>query len=461
MLYRQGIRNYLASTFPTRRFSFVVDPKCLPLFQKTTYESALQLVIDLKLVAPPVDVLILFPDYLADPPTQTLAEDLSPIVSRISEPADLPPYVPNSSIPDEFRQRLLENQEDAVLARKLLALSESLQADGIITSSKLLIDAQYEIYNYEGIRVVPLNDFADLIEVCAHGHSIFWSASDHNLPFNIDIFYVLAHWKNSRLANWFNKKRSRIDNDELNDQLRSALLNRYPFILYSRDMVRFYQLQKDHYDRRDSTDRFSNPLSYYVNAFYLFLWGMLEQLTLIAKYTYGLSIQERECGIKSQNFWKELRGKDSALEDFLSKPQIDEWVNAMADMRHAAAHKIIPMPTNVLTHTDDSRKSDEEILAIIKEDDPDSLMLGFSLSPEIVSSEMLQWVQQTAISQWRLNKMKVLMNHTVLIKGKSGDYFRSPVGSIDYDLIMLTAIMDAFVVKLFSGYKFKPQESPK
>lgn len=461
MLYRQGIRNHLASTLPARRFSFVVDPRCLPSFQQAPYESALQLIIDLKLISSPVEILLLFPDYLADPPTQTLAESLSPIVSRIGEPADLSPYIPNSSIPDEFLQRLLESQEDAVLARKLLALSKSLQADGVITSSKLLIDAQYEIYNYECIRVVPLNEFADLIEVCAHGHSFFWSASNHNLPFNVDVFYVLAHWKNSRLANWFNNNRARIDNDELNDQLRSALLNRYPFILYSRDMVIFYQLQTDHYDRRNSINRFGTPLGYYVNAFYLFLWGMLEQLTLIAKCTYDLKIDERDCGIKNSTFRKALKEKCFPLENFLSKPSVHEWIDAMADMRHTAAHKIIPMPTDVLTHTEESRKSDEEIFAIIKEDDPDSLMLGLSIPPEILSPELSKWVQQQAIFKWRLDKMKVLLSHTVLLKGKRGDYFRSPVGSIDYDLIMLAAIMDAFVVKLFSDYKFKPQESPK
>ena len=461
MLHRQGIRNYHASTFPVRRFTFVVDPKCLPFFQKTPYESALQLVIDLKLVSPPVEVLLLVPDYLADPPTQALAENLSPVVSRIDEPADLSPYIPNSSIPDELRQRLLENQEDAVLARRLLALSDGLQADGVITSAKLLIDAQYSIYQYENIRVVPLSEFADLIEVCAHGHSIFWSASDHNFPFTCDVFYVLAHWKNSRLSNWFNTNQGRISNDELNNQLRSAFLNRYPFILYSRDMVRFYQLQKDHYDRRDPVDRFFIPLGYYVNSFYLLLWGMLEQLTLIAKYAYGLTIDERSCGIRSKKFWEELKKTDPTLEIFLLEPSIDEWINGMADMRHTAAHKIIPMPTSVLTHTEDSKKSDEEILAIIKEEDPDSLMLDFHIPPQILSPETVKWIQQNAIFRWRLDKMKVLMSHTVLIKGKCGDYFRSPVVSVDYDLSMLTAIMDAFVIKLFSNYKFKPQESPK
>jgi len=456
MLFRQGIRNYLASTFPTRRFSFVIDPKCLTFFQETTYESALQLVIDLQLVSPPVEVTILFPVYLADPSTQALAEHLDPIVSRIKEPEDLSPYIPDSAIPEDFRQRLLQDHEDAVLARKLLALSKSLKADGVITASELLIDGQYSIYQHEFVRIVPLDEFADLIEVCAHGHSIFWSASNHSLAFNADVFYTLAHRKNSRLANWFNNIQGRIANDVLKEQLRGAFLNRYPFILYSRDMIRFYQLEKDYQSRRDLLNRFSIPLGYYVNAFYLFLWGMLEQLTLIAKYAKGLKIDERECGIKSVNFWKELSAKDPALEGFLAKTSVHNWLDAMADMRHTAAHKIIPMPTRVLAHTDDSKKSDEEIFAIIKEEDPDSLLLNSSVSPNV-----LAWIQQQAIFDWRLDKMKSLMEHTVFIKGKSGEYFRSPVISVDYDLAMLTAVMDAFVVKLFSDYKFESSAPSK
>jgi len=217
-------------------------------------------------------------------------------------------------------------------------------------------------------------------------------------------------------------------------------------------MVRFYQLQKDYYSRQDSLNRFSIPLGYYVNAFYLFLWGMLEQLTLITKYVKDLQIDDRECGIKSGSFWNELRKKDSTLEAFLSMTSVHEWIDTMADMRHTAAHKIIPMPTRVLMPTEESKESDEEILAIVKQEDPESLLH----SP--LPSKMLEWVQQHLIFNWRLGKMKTLMEHTVLIKGKSGDYFRSPVISVDHDLLMLTAVMDAFVVKLFSDYKF---ESPK
>jgi len=173
MLFRQGIRNYLSSTFPTRKFSFVIDPKCLPFFQQPTYENALQLVIDLRLVSPPVEIAILFPAHLADHATCALAESLEPIVSRIEEPKDISPYVPCSAMPEELRKRLLQDQEEAVQARALLALSRHFQADGIVTLSQLLVDAQYSIYQHDSTRVVPLNEFADIVEVCAHGHSNF------------------------------------------------------------------------------------------------------------------------------------------------------------------------------------------------------------------------------------------------------------------------------------------------
>jgi hypothetical protein len=37
----------------------------------------------------------------------------------------------------------------------------------------------------------------------------------------------------------------------------------------------------------------------------------------------------------------------------------------------------------------------------------------------------------------------------VVVKGRSGTYIRGAVISIDYDLAMLEAVMDAFLVALF------------
>ena len=73
-------------------------------------------------------------------------------------------------------------------------------------------------------------------------------------------------------------------NQDLRDFLHSALLNRYSFMLYSRDMLMFYDLQKDFYSRRGLLQRYGMAIGYYVtNFFYLLLWGMLDHVTIITE----------------------------------------------------------------------------------------------------------------------------------------------------------------------------------
>lgn len=45
--------------------------------------------------------------------------------------------------------------------------------------------------------------------------------------------------------------------------------------------------------------------------------------------------------------------------------------------------------------------------------------------------------------------MKTVAPDVVVVKKEKGGYIRSGVASVDYDLEMLTAIMDAFLVALF------------
>jgi len=113
-------------------------------------------------------------------------------------------------------------------------------------------------------------------------------------------------------------------------------------------MIRFYELQRDYFLRRGER-RFHLMLGYYLSNYYMLLWGMLDQLTIIAKYAYNLSIKEKTCGINSNKFWNKLN--EPKLYKFISESKISEWIDIMAEMRHHAAHKGIKVPTELLIET--------------------------------------------------------------------------------------------------------------
>jgi len=365
MLERKTLHQTIPLT-PTRQFTLIVDPESIPLLKVSPHIACLQLIGDLKSTDPPVIIHLLSPEFLASETVQPIYEELKSHVSRIREPNDELSFNLDQNIPKEFRDRLLDNDRESKISLNLLALAEGIKADGILTTTKALIDGRYSIYQYHQIRMVPLPEFADLVEICAHGHSVFWSASHTERYLTFDVFYPIVHWKNSRYTKWFDAHQKTPKNEELSTNLRGALLNRYPFLLYARDMMRFYELQKDFYNRLGLYERFGMAIGYHVTAFYFLLWGMLEQLTIIAKYVRNLKVDEKVCGIRSKSYWDELGPIEPGLKSFIESPIIGKWINTMADMRHTAAHRMLAIPAPFLEETEDSKKSDEEILQTIK-----------------------------------------------------------------------------------------------
>ncbi len=439
MTFERGTPGNTLSTFPTRQFTFVLDPGCLTALEDP-YTGVLELIADLRRADPPVWIFLIYPAYLA-PTAERRPTGLEEILTAVREPPATPSFILDSAIPAAIHDRLLDGTEQSSIALNLLALADALQADGVVTGSARLTQARYVLRQHHRIRIVPLEESADVLEVCAHGHSIFWSATNADRRLDFDAFYILSHWKAKRLFEWFSVVQAGLPDDDLREYLRSALLNRYPFLLYSRDIVRFYELQQDYYSRRGLLQRFGLGIGYHATAFYLLLWGMLDHLTVIAKYARNLTVGERDCGIRSRAFWQEFEPKEPGLAKFVFNGRIAQWITVMADMRHAAAHRTVTMPAPMLMHTAESKKSDEEILEIVRKEKA----LFYTTLP----AEMIKALEPQFIWHWRISKMKTVAPSMVLIKGQSSEYFRDPVVSIDYDLAMLTAVLDAFLVALF------------
>ena len=280
-----------------------------------------------------------------------------------------------------------------------------------------------------------------MVEVIAHGHSIFWSTESPERRLTSDVYYPMNHWKQKRLANWYWPKQQKFDED-LRANVHSALINRYALIAYSRDMVRFYELQLDYYHRRGLWRAFGTLLGYHMTNFYLYLWGMLEHLTLIAKYEKKLALEERACGILSPKFWEEFGKLDPILRAHICEGLIREWIAAMADARHAAAHRAMLLPNDIVVETEESKKSDSEISAILRKEDP-----GFY---KLLPKEMIEVLEPQKIAHWRHWKLRTIATNAVVVKKESEGYIRFAVMSIDHDLMLLNAVIDAFLVRLFS-----------
>jgi len=99
------------------------------------------------------------------------------------------------------------------------------------------------------------------------------------------------------------------------------------------------------------------------------------------------------------------------------------------------------LPHTLARHTPESELSDDEVRARLREEDPEF----YDLIPE----DMVAPFDPLRIWHWRTEHTKTLADNVVVVKGRSGTYIRGAVISIDYDLAMLEAVMDAFLVALF------------
>ncbi len=171
------------------------------------------------------------------------------------------------------------------------------------------------------------------------------------------------------------------------------------------------------------------------------LWGLLEQLTFIAKHKLSLKIKDRDCGIKKKAFKDEIAKYKPDLKNFIESKPIDDWIDYLAEMRHSAAHQVIPMPAPLLVETEDSRKSDEEIREILKKEIPVLYSPG--------NEETIKALEPLHIFHWRISRMKTIGQHVLRIKRKDGTYITDPVISVDHNLERANAVLDAFLVCLF------------
>ncbi|HSB71110.1 MAG TPA: hypothetical protein VLT62_17415, partial [Candidatus Methylomirabilis sp.] len=98
-------------------------------------------------------------------------------------------------------------------------------------------------------------------------------------------------------------------------------------------------------------------------------------------------------------------------------------------------------PGNRNGKTEDSKKSDAEIAEVLRKEEPEL----YRMIPE----ELVREPEPQRIWHWRLRKMEVLGDNIVVVERKSARYIRGAVESVDYDLAILNAVIDAFLVGIF------------
>ena len=338
-------------------------------------------------------------------------------------------------ISEDFRGELLGESDEAKQARYLIVLANKVAADGIVTDNSLLLKCKYALYQYHKIKIYDHHGFWDILDVIAVGNEVYISIRSDwkNIP--LEVYYMQVHWKGSKWARWYFSHCEEYQDRDLREMFRSALLNRYSFVAYARDMVLYGDLQQDSYFRKGVKEGHSMFLNYHLTTFYLMLWGMLEHVTSIVNLVFDLGLRKRECGIRSPKLWARLSENYQNHVNVYNE-KYKEWVEVMADMRHAAAHRTLYLPAVLLEETKESKMSDQEIIAALKDE-------GTEIEPMGVEGlDEAAW--QLRIYEWRRTRAKEIASSVIFVEGENRSYWRSPIASIDYDFLKMNSVIDLF-----------------
>lgn len=437
----------IAPTLPTRDFILALDPHSADDLLPYPLSGAVMLAAALTQLDPPINIRFVLPGYLAtsvhlDVAEHLLVEIRGAPLSILADETTVPALQLSRDLRRSIRERIERGAEGDCRALRLLNLAHHLKADGIVTTIPSLVEARYLLLHHHKCRIVLPTELPDFVEVCARGHGVSCSATVAPTWLAPDILYQYAHWKARPLFEWFNAVAARISDATLKELLRSALLNRYAFILQARDMVRFFELQTDHHFRAGRQPRvFRAPLNYHLTAFYVHVWGMLDSLAGIANQQLGLGVHPRLCGITNDIFLKALRQQRPGLLRFVKRFSA-QWISVIGDVRHPVAHSALRLQRDLLRETDESKKADDEILAILRQEHREFY--------EVVPAHVMRGMEPILIRNWRMSKMKVLSDDAIYVEQPDGGgYLRHPVTSIDFDLEMLNAFIDAFLIACF------------
>lgn len=423
----------------TREFGFVIGPRCLDRISALPPAAFLDAAAQLAASSPAVKIQLSCPSFFGPGDSRRL-RDYRPFISDIQAPLGDGKFYVSKSLSSRHRKHLSAARESGQIALALLALAESLKADGVVSDATELLATRYALLAHHRIRVIPLEEFPRWIEICGIGHSTFVSAVGPHVNIPPDMFYQWLDQKNRSLIEWHSRMSQRVSPETAED-LRSIVYNRYPFVLYSRDMVRFFELQSDHVVRRSGQRRLSSFVGFHLVNLYFHTWGLLDHLTLVANRHLGLGVPENRCGIASDEFWSASATRAPLLRKAVKQPKLNDWIAVMADMRHPAAHKAMLLPTQLVSHTAESQLSDVEVLEILKKEDPELF--------ERFDSDALRAMEPLMVSNWRFQKLKILADGVVHVQGQSRSYFRPALNSVDYDVRMLNEILDILIGELF------------
>jgi hypothetical protein len=250
-------------------------------------------------------------------------------------------------------------------------------------------------------------------EIFVRGHDIPWSFHDPMFDAPWGPFYFFAEHQTmspgQRFLDVCHKKGIDKDTKEIG---RTLVYNRVPNILFTRDRLLFYSMQQAAARRANWTrQKFQFEVGYYLNFYYVLLYGGFDHLAVLLNGALGLGLAERDVAATGKMFLKELKSKAPALHAMFTDPDLVDFIERIGSLRHSSAHRGQIMPAQIY-ESPDKEPTDQELDAEIKAKGMDAIFRYFPAGP--VRDSIRDNVRFTV----KMSKYKVIFEDVVFVKTK-------------------------------------------
>jgi len=291
-------------------------------------------------------------------------------------------YIPiaESSETEIVPKHVSERLDDPL--RVLLATALKYDADCVVVDNHHLLPYIQE-FGEANVLLTSVEFLLRYSEIFSRGHDVPWAFA-HKVWFEPWMrFYPLSeNWTFKPGMEFLALCQGKGGNRDGIELCRSLAYNRLADLCFTRDRLSFYEMQQAVAKRRHwKRQKFSAEIAYYLNFYYLLLYGAFDHAAAMVNALFSLGIDERQVGARNPVFLKALRTRLVDVHAVFVKPTYVEFVRRLAALRHVAAHRGIVTPTNVvrdLAHPPTNDELDQDI----REAGLDYLFLSLLPGPE-------------------------------------------------------------------------------
>jgi hypothetical protein len=345
---------------------------------------------------------------------------------------------PNEKI-EFFTEELIPDTEARNVQNELLSIAIENKIPFMLSRFVVSRDVMQELIKKYNISILQREPMQKLLMAFLQG---FFNYYKFDLLYGVpgpDLAHAMSDPLHRKLHALENKVRMSPLGNDAKERIRSFVHNRYIDILITVERITFYKIQQQISDieqgvLENKDPQFHGSVRYYLNYYFLLLWGYVDHMCLIINDLFQFGFDEETNQGRSSIGFKDTKSKkdylsrlkvvDESFYDFVVSKEFQEWLDILGQLRHRNAHREMISPSPLLHPTEASDIGDAAIDDIIYKDRP-PLEGELARIPAIVESR-----KAMDRHKYRVSKMEKIFDHVAIVKGG----FLDPVARIKIDM---------------------------